>query len=471
MEENMTRFNRLLNSRLILAMLIISTIFAFCFSPQFRNIYGLPMHIRVIEGETALFDVNFPLTVRVKQDGGSIRIQAPELLPTMALSRPVSLEPVKLGQSTIEFKLFGIIPFRTVKVDVLPPIKLVPGGHSIGVVLRSQGVIVVGNSPILTMQGQYVTPAKDAGIAVGDVIISINGTPVQSDAQVAEIIDESGKNKRNIDVLLKRTEGQQHVTVSPVLCHDTKRYRIGLFVRDSAAGVGTLSFYESESKIYGALGHIITDSDTNQPIDCEQGKIVLATVSGIQHGKRGHPGEKIGVFIEEDHLLGNISKNTQFGIYGELNARLVNEKYPEAIPVASMSQIQLGPAEMLTVVDGQTIEQFAIEIQKINLQEAPESKGLVVKVTDQRLIEKTGGIVQGMSGSPIIQNGKLVGAITHVFVHDPTSGYGCFVDWMLMESGIIPKNERQSARKLFSFLADFCVPAGNHLLLFITYTI
>ena len=284
MEENMTRFNRLLNSRLILAMLIISTIFAFCFSPQFRNIYGLPMHIRVIEGETALFDVNFPLTVRVKQDGGSIRIQAPELLPTMALSRPVSLEPVKLGQSTIEFKLFGIIPFRTVKVDVLPPIKLVPGGHSIGVVLRSQGVIVVGNSPVLTMQGQYVTPAKDAGIAVGDVIISINGTPVQSDAQVAEIIDESGKNKRNIDVLLKRTEGQQHVTVSPVLCHDTKRYRIGLFVRDSAAGVGTLSFYESESKIYGALGHIITDSDTNQPIDCEQGKIVLATVSGIQHG-------------------------------------------------------------------------------------------------------------------------------------------------------------------------------------------
>ena len=170
-------------------------------------------------------------------------------------------------------------------------------------------------------------------------------------------------------------------------------------------------------------------------------------------------------------MLGNISKNTQFGIYGELNARLVNEKYPEAIPVASMSQIQLGPAEMLTVVDGQTIEQFAIEIQKINLQEAPESKGLVVKVTDQRLIEKTGGIVQGMSGSPIIQNGKLVGAITHVFVHDPTSGYGCFVDWMLMESGIIPKNERQSARKLFSFLADFCVPASNHLLLLITYTI
>ncbi|SMC58626.1 stage IV sporulation protein B [Sporomusa malonica] len=436
-------------------MLIISAIFAFCLSPQFRSIYGLPMHIRIIEGETALFDVNLPLTVNVRQDDVSIRVQTYESLPIIALSRPVSLEPVKLGQSTVEFKLFGIIPFRTVQVDVLPPIKLIPGGHSIGVVLRSQGVIVVGNSPVLNMQGQYVTPAKDAGIAIGDVIISINGIPVQSDTQVAEIIDESGKSKRSVDILLKRTEGQQHVSVSPALCHDTKRYRIGLFVRDSAAGVGTLSFYEPESKIYGALGHIITDSDTNQPIDCEQGKIVLATVSGIQQGKRGHPGEKIGVFIEEDQLLGNISKNTPFGIYGELNSKLLNERYPQAIPIASMSQIQVGPAEMLTVVDGQTIEQFTIEIQKINLQEAPESKGLVIKVTDPKLIEKTGGIVQGMSGSPIIQNGKIVGAVTHVFVHDPTSGYGCFVDWMLMESGIIPKKGRQTARKLFTFSGSF----------------
>jgi stage IV sporulation protein B len=305
------------------------------------------------------------------------------------------------------------------------------------------------------MHGQYVTPAKDAGIVIGDIIISINGIAVQSDAQVAEIIDESGKTNHNIDILLKRNEEQQNISLSPVLCQDTKRYRIGLFVRDSAAGVGTLSFYDPNSRIYGALGHIITDSDTNQPINCEQGKIVLATVSGIQHGKRGHPGEKIGVFIEEDQLLGNIKKNTPFGIYGELNAKLPNDKYSESIPVASMNQIQIGPAEMLTVIDGQTIDKFTIEIQKINLQESPDSKGLVIKVTDQRLIEKTGGIVQGMSGSPIIQNGKLVGAVTHVFVHDPTSGYGCFLDWMLMESGIIPKKERQSARKLFSFLADF----------------
>lgn len=430
-------------------MLIAVLIVAFCLSPQFRHIYSLPPHMRIIEGEKALFTVNFPLTVDVTHELDQvIRLQSPQ--PIYALSRPVALESVKLGKSTVDFKLFGLIPVRSVEVDVLPPIEVVPGGHSIGVVLHSQGVIVVGISPILNTKGQYVTPAKDSGISIGDVILSINGTPVQSDAQVAEIIDSCGKAKMPADVLVKRNDNRIHISMQPVLCNETKRYRIGLFVRDSAAGVGTLTFYEPQTKNYGALGHVITDSDTNQPIDCDQGKIVLATVSGIQHGKRGQPGEKIGVFIEESQLLGDIRKNTPFGIYGNLSAEVTNDLYPSSVPVASMSQVDVGPAEMLTVVDGQTIERFSIEIQKINYQDYPEGKGLVLKVTDQRLLDKTGGIVQGMSGSPIIQNGRIVGAVTHVFVHDPTRGYGCFIDWMLMESGLIPKKEKQTAKKLFT---------------------
>ncbi|WP_312201181.1 SpoIVB peptidase, partial [Anaerospora hongkongensis] len=411
---------------------------------------GLPPHMRVIEGETALFTVNFPLTVTV-DDGKNeaVRLQSP--LSAFSLSRPVSLESVNRGKATVDFKLLGLIPVRTVEVDVLPSLKIVPGGHSIGVVLHSQGVIVVGISPVLSTNDQYVTPAKDGGIVVGDVMLSINGNPVQSDAQVAELIDESGRNKQPIDVLIKRGDNRLHVSLTPVLCKDTKRYRIGLYVRDSAAGVGTLTFFEPQSQNYGALGHVITDSDTNQPIDCNQGKIVLATVSGIQHGKRGQPGEKIGVFIEESQLLGDIKKNTPFGIYGNLNTPIENNLYPEALPVASMSQIQTGEAEILTVVDGQTIEKFSIEIQKVNYQEAPEGKGLVIKVTDPRLLDKTGGIVQGMSGSPIIQNGRVIGAVTHVFVHDPTRGYGTFIDWMLMESGLIPPKNKQTAYKLFSY--------------------
>lgn len=441
----MTRISR----RSVVGICIAVLIIAFCVSPQFRNVYGLPPHMRIIEGESAMFTVNFPLTVTINHENDqSLKLQSP--MPVYALSKSIALEPVKLGKAIVEFKLLGIIPVRTVEVDVLPPIKVIPGGHSIGVVLHSHGVIVVGNSPIKTADGQYVNPAKDAGINVGDVILSINGTPVQSDSQVADIIDSCGQDKRQLNLLVKRNEERLQITLTPVLCDETRRYRVGLFVRDSAAGVGTLTFYEPKSNIYGALGHVISDSDTNQPIDCDQGKIVMATVSGIQHGKRGQPGEKIGVFIEEDQLLGNIQKNTQFGIYGQLNTEVPNDLYNEAIPVASMNQVQTGNAEMLTVVDGQTIEKFAIEIQKINLQDAPEGKGMVIKVTDPRLMDKTGGIVQGMSGSPIIQNGKLVGAVTHVFVHDPTKGYGCFVDWMLMESGIIPKKEKQTARKLFS---------------------
>jgi len=440
--------------RSIIGVCIAVLIVAFCFSPQFRNIYGLPPHMRIIEGESASFHVNFPFTLTINPEfDQSVSMQS--TMTMEVLSKPVFLEKLKLGNTTVQFKLLGLVPLRTVQVDVLPPIKLIPGGNSIGVVLHSRGVIVVGNSPIMTSEDGQVNPAKDGGIAIGDVILSINGVVVESDTQVADIIDQSGKEDRMLDIILKRGETQITSKIKPVLCNDTKRYRIGLFVRDSAAGVGTLTFYDPHSHVYGALGHIITDSDTNQPIDCEQGKIVAAKVSGIQHGIRGQPGEKIGVFIDEDQLLGNIQKNTKFGIYGKLTTNLPNDLYPEAIPVASMNQIQTGDAEILTVVNGQTIERFNIEIQKVNLQEYPEGKGLVIKVTDPVLLEKTGGIVQGMSGSPIIQNGKLVGAVTHVFVHDPTKGYGCFIDWMLMESDLIPKEENKTARKLFTFSGSF----------------
>ena len=445
--------------RFICAFFCIMLIIAVCLSPHFRAVYALPLTMRVIEnelkGETAFLETRFPLTVNVRHDGEHLKNeQSSSIFPIISAVKTAStvssvLEPVKAGYTaTLRYKLFGVIPFRTVQLDVLPNIYLMPGGHSIGVVLQSQGIIIVGNSPVLTKEGLYFTPAKDAGLLVGDTMLSINGTQLFTDRQVAEIIHENGKRGRNISIIFKREEEQQKINLSPVLCSDTKRYRIGLFVRDSAAGVGTLTFYDPESGIYGALGHVITDSDTNQPINSGQGKIVPATVLGIQHGKRGHPGEKMGTFIEEGQLLGDITKNTQFGIYGRLTAKLPNNAYSQPLPVASMSQIKLGAAQMLTVVDGQKIEKFDIEIEKINLQEFPESKGIVIKVTDQRLIEKTGGIVQGMSGSPIIQDGKIAGAVTHVFVHDPTLGYGCFMDWMLMDSGIIERKV-SSGKRIF----------------------
>lgn len=428
---------------------LILLIVSFAVSTQFRQIYALPSQMRIMQGETTLFQVNYPLTVDVSADlNHSINLNAKS--GGDLFSRPVFLEPVQLGQATVDFKLLGFIPIKQVQVDILPPLKMVAGGQSIGVVLHSNGVIVVGSSAILGANGDYVDPAKAAGIQVGDVILEINETKVNTDREVAEIIDASGNDQKELVLLLRRDNETITVQVRPVLCQDTKRYRIGLFVRDRAVGVGTLTFFDPGTYAYGALGHVITDSDTNQAIECKDGKIVPATVSGIQSGKVGHPGEKIGSFIEEDEVIGTIEKNTNFGIYGKVNSETSKHMYSEPLDVASMNQIETGYAEMLTVVDGQTVERFAINIEKINMQEYPEGKGLVIKVTDERLLAKTGGIVQGMSGSPIIQKGRIVGAVTHVFVHDPTKGYGCFMDWMLMEGGVIPKKMPQEMPQLFT---------------------
>lgn len=442
-----------LNKRSVIGIISIMLLVSFCMSPQFQHVYSIPPTLRMIEGEPSVFTVSFPLTIAVPRDFEQVIKLNPAITP-YSLARPVAVEPLRQGKTNVEIKLLGLIPLRTVEVDVLPPISLYPGGHSIGVVLRSQGVIIVGHSPVKDQRGETAVPAKDAGIMVGDIILSMNGIPVKSDYQVAEIIDSSGKKNNLVDIMIKRQDQRLHFSLQPMHDAETRRYRIGLYVRDSAAGVGTLTFFDEQTQTYGALGHIITDNDTNQPIDCDEGKIVMATVSGIHHGKRGQPGEKIGLFIEEDQVIGDIQKNTNFGIYGKLTNTIQHQLYAAALPVASMSQVQPGPAQMLTVIDGETIEPFAIEIQKVNLQDSPEGKGLVIQVTDSRLLAKTGGIVQGMSGSPIIQNGKIVGAVTHVFVHDPSKGYGCFMDWMLMESGLIPHKPQQTARRLFSLLGQ-----------------
>jgi stage IV sporulation protein B len=428
-----------------LAILIV----AFTISPQFRTIYALPKYMTIFEDEIAFWEVQYPLTIEVNENIEDT-LHVKSIATENFFSKPVFLEPLKHGQAIVNFKLFGFIPVKQVEVDVVSPIKVIAGGQSIGVILKSDGVLVVGSSPVVSSDGSVTNPAQKAGIQVGDRILQINDITVHRDVDVAEILDRCGNDQKDASILLKRNEENVYVQIKPILCPDTKRYRIGLFIRDSAVGVGTLTFFDPKSLVYGALGHVITDSDTNQPIPCGDGKIVPANVSGIQSGKNGQPGEKIGSFIEEDQLIGNIEKNTRFGIYGKINAEKIDSVFSESIEVASMNQIQPGYAEMLTVIDGQTIERFAIQIEKVNMQNYPEGKGIIVKVIDERLLARTGGIVQGMSGSPIIQNGKIVGAITHVFVHDPTKGYGCFMDWMLMEGGIISKKNLNENQRLFS---------------------
>ncbi len=229
------------------------------------------------------------------------------------------------------------------------------------------------------------------------------------------------------------------VKLIPILDQKSQSYRLGLYIRDSAAGVGTLTFYDPKTKKYGALGHVITDIDTQEPIAVGEGKILYSDVTSIEKGQNGKPGEKRAIFVDENNVIGNITKNSPFGIFGVLNQKPIYGLVNEPISIALPEEVKEGPAEILTVIQDQKVERFKIEITKVVQQNYPATKGMVIKVTDKRLLEKTGGIIQGMSGSPIIQNRKLVGAVTHVFVNDPTSGYGSYIEWMIRDAEISEK--------------------------------
>jgi stage IV sporulation protein B len=351
---------------------------------------------------------------------------------------PVATVP---GRVDMQIKLLGLIPLNHMVVNVVPAVRVVPGGHSIGVLLHSRGVMVVGHAVITDPQGNKHNPALEAGILNGDIILKINGRRVQSEQQVRSEISRCGQTGSPVTLEIKRGQRVFTTRLNPVFCAETKRYRIGLYVRDSAAGIGTLTFYEPKSKKYGALGHVITDFETNRRIDLEDGQIVEAVVQGIRPGRRGQPGEKIGLFTG-DGLTGNIEKNTSYGIFGSLRQPLANPLYPQPIPVALVYQVKRGPAEILTVLRGNRIGRYSVEILQVMPQNRWEGKGLVIKVIDPELLRQTGGIIQGMSGSPIIQNGRIVGAVTHVFVNDPTRGYGVLAEWMIYEANLLPKDKK-----------------------------
>jgi len=355
----------------------------------------------------------------------------------IAASTAFSFQANQTGEAALKVKLFDRLPIKTVRVDVLPDIRLVPGGHSIGVQLKSAGVMVVGHHQFENTAYQQVSPGKKANIQVGDLIVKLNGKPIASAEEFTRQIQAAGENAEPVQLELLRGKERLHLSLQPEQNRISGKFQVGLFVRDSAAGVGTLTFYHPEKKVYGALGHIITDNDTQKPVVVGGGKILLSHVSSIQRGESGTPGQK-RAFFYHDKPIGNIEKNTPFGIFGQMERIPDNGYTTEPMPVAYSEDVKKGPADILTVVEGEKVEKYGIEIVDVFPQRYPATKGMIIRVTDPKLLEKTGGIVQGMSGSPIIQDGCLVGAVTHVFVNDPTSGYATFIEWMLRDAGLIP---------------------------------
>lgn len=352
-------------------------------------------------------------------------------------------ETVNSGESEIMYEMAGI-PIKRVSVDVLDDFKIVPGGQSIGVNLQTLGVLVVGHHLVNTSEGK-VSPGEEADIKVGDTLLSINGQEINSMKQVTPLVKEAGKNDESLTVKVKRGDDTFKTELKPYLSEEDNEYRIGIYIRDSAAGIGTMTFYHPESKKYGALGHVISDMDTRKPIEINNGTIVRSNIKSIQKGSNGTPGEKQANFSNGENKIGNITKNTPFGVFGKLDKKIDNGIMNKAMPIALPHEVKEGPAKILTVVQGEEVKEFDVEIVNSVEQKSPATKGMIVKITDKELLDKTGGIVQGMSGSPIIQDGKVIGAVTHVFVNDPTSGYGVHIEWMLHEAGIDIYKDQQEA--------------------------
>lgn len=431
--------------RRMIGLIIVALIVVVVASPQFRWFTGFPSHLRVTLGQQQAVRLGLPLGVYVRSDRADvIRLDTPGVGGRTNYWRlgpggSLAIDAVHEGHVSLEFLLFGLVPIKHLAVDVVPEVQVCLGGHSIGVLLNPEGVIVVGFAPVVAESGDVFYPARDGGIEKGDIILRVNGRKVDNEDAAVQLIDYFGRQGSPVTLEVKRGSLVLQRPVVPILCRDTGRYRIGLYIRDVAAGVGTLTFYDAKTGTYGALGHVITDTESNRPLAITDGRIVSANVTGVQPGRAGRPGEKIGTFTDASDVIGTIGKNTEFGIFGKLSVRPGGDN--GVVPMALMREVQRGPAEIYTVIEGQRVERFRVEIERVTIQDRPDTKGLVVRVVDPRLLRRTGGIVQGMSGSPIVQNGRLVGAVTHVFVNDPTRGYGVFAEWMLIESGLLT-NER-----------------------------
>jgi len=306
---------------------------------------------------------------------------------------------------------------------------VIPVGRAVGIKLFSDGVVVVGTADIVTDEGK-VNPAKACGLKEGDIITHINSTEVDTIEEVSALLQELEGEPMSIRAI--RDERQVQLTAQAVLCCTDGAYKLGAWIRDSMAGIGTVTFYCPDTGAFGALGHGINDVDTALLMPLESGSILPASVCGVRKGATGAPGQLKGVF-DTSVTLGQLSCNTVSGVFGTM----LQEEWPEGQPVetARRDEVKAGAATILSNISGDEVKEYEIQILKVYPASESDCRDFLIRVTDPRLLNATGGIVQGMSGSPILQNGKLVGAVTHVMVDSPEEGYGIWIGNMLEAAG------------------------------------
>ena len=389
------------------------------------NITLLPNSVIIFEGEE--LNLKTVVGLKIKRANGTNMpvIQASNLGESEQSSKYETA-----GTFELNLNLFGTIPVKEIDVNVIPKTKVVPMGNLIGAKLYTSGVLVVGMSEIQGDDQQKHKPYEGSGIEEGDMIVEMDSKKIANTDELVETVNSS-KGKA---IQIKYVRNDEIITtgIQPIKSEDNE-YKLGLWVRDAAAGVGTLTFYEPSTGKFAALGHGIVDVDTGDIINIANGELVTSNLVAIKKGEKGTPGEIKGS-IDSGVTIGNISKNTNFGVFGLVsNKNNLNLNGAKEYEVALRSEIQAGEAEIICELENGKKVQYKIEISKIYTSNNYDNKSMMIKITDERLLQKTGGIIQGMSGSPIIQNGKFVGAITNVLVSDPTTGYAIFGDLMVKQ--------------------------------------
>ncbi len=318
----------------------------------------------------------------------------------------------------VKAKLFGVVTLKEIEVKKYEGLSLIPSGETLGLRLLGDGVSVVGIAKVKTKDGEC-SPAEAAGLCARDIILKVNGTPIKTVAALTALIE--GSRGESVTLTCRRGREELSFTLSPVLAESDGKYKSGLLVKDVSAGIGTVTFIDPKTGEFGALGHGICDRESGALAPSARGVVTDAVVTGVVKGQKGTPGELRGYL--KSNKRGTLLKNTECGVFGVLT-----DFEGEALPVATASAVKTGKATLRTSLDCEKAEDYEIEITEIK---NGATKSFTVPVPDPRLLEKTGGIVQGMSGSPIIQDGKLIGAVTHVMINDPTAGYGIFIENML----------------------------------------
>lgn len=399
----------------------------------------VPGNIKLKLGEEQVFDIGLPVAGEIiktdEKDTEGIQAvtvngQGASNIPAgsvyIDLSDTVTMKADTLSTYQMNLKLFGWIPFKQVNIEVIKDMTLTPVGLPIGIYLKTDGVLVIGIGDFLALDGSNVSPSQYL-LKTGDYILAVDGEEVSGKKEFIETIEKT--KGEPVVLLIRRDDEEFEVQINPVQNQNGK-YKLGIWVRDNAQGVGTMTFVDSEGN-FGALGHGINDVDTSIVMNLDSGTLYKTDIIAIKKGTKGEPGEMTGMIDYADkNILGIITDNTTKGIFGTCNAAMLSQIESEAIPIGLKQEVELGEAEILCTVDGKP-RYYTIEIKQLHLDHNNINKGIVLQVTDPELIAITGGIVQGMSGAPIIQNGKLVGAVTHVLVNDATSGYGIFIEEMI----------------------------------------